>query len=199
MDTGADDDAGPAIERVRRELARLGRDDASAPEVPAEVTARIGAALRAAPAHSVPRPRLRRGRLIALVAALAAVLAGVVVGGSLLVQPPASRFPAGPTAAKITVTGPAAAFPLAERDVLALLTEPPDYGPLSDGPRRAACLEALGYPPAAPVLGARALPGDDVVLVLPADSPELLAAVLVEPDCGAGHSGSSARTVVRRP
>lgn len=37
-----------ALDTVRRELARLRTDDASAPEVPADVTARIGAALRAA-------------------------------------------------------------------------------------------------------------------------------------------------------
>ena len=41
-----------ALDTVRRELGRLGAelesDSASAPEVPAEVTARIGAALRAA-------------------------------------------------------------------------------------------------------------------------------------------------------
>lgn len=35
-----------ALDSVRRELSRLGSDPGSAPEVPAEVTARIGAALR---------------------------------------------------------------------------------------------------------------------------------------------------------
>ena len=39
-----------ALDRVRRELADLGGDTASAPDVPAAVTARLGAALRAQPA-----------------------------------------------------------------------------------------------------------------------------------------------------
>ncbi|KRE27252.1 hypothetical protein ASG82_12495 [Mycobacterium sp. Soil538] len=42
---------------VRRELRRLGADDASAPDVPAHVTARVGAALRNA---TPPRPVSRR-------------------------------------------------------------------------------------------------------------------------------------------
>ena len=37
-----------ALDTVRRELSRLGAEPASAPAVPAEVTARIGAVLRAA-------------------------------------------------------------------------------------------------------------------------------------------------------
>jgi anti-sigma-K factor RskA len=44
-----------ALDRVRRELADLGTGDASAPEVPAEVTARVGTALQAAPPHRPPR------------------------------------------------------------------------------------------------------------------------------------------------
>jgi anti-sigma factor RsiW len=42
-----------ALDRVRRDLAHLGGDDASASGVPAAVTAGVTAALRAAP----PRPR----------------------------------------------------------------------------------------------------------------------------------------------
>ncbi|MCV7219688.1 hypothetical protein H7I95_01950, partial [Mycolicibacterium elephantis] len=42
------DELDPAAARVRDELARLGRDEASAPEVPDSVTARVVAALRAA-------------------------------------------------------------------------------------------------------------------------------------------------------
>ena len=54
-------------ERVRQALAHLGSDAASAPDVPAGLTARIGAALRAAPqpaAHTTTagRPRLSRLR-----------------------------------------------------------------------------------------------------------------------------------------
>ena len=38
-----------ALDRVRRDLADLGADQGTAPDVPAEVTARVGAALQAAP------------------------------------------------------------------------------------------------------------------------------------------------------
>ncbi|ULE34728.1 hypothetical protein [Mycobacterium sp. IDR2000157661] len=201
MDT--DDGADPATERVRRELALLGRDGRSAPAVPAEVTARIGATLRGAPpAHSMPRPRLRRRQLLGLLIGLAAALAGVVVGASMLAHGPSSRFPAGPTAHSITVSQPAAPFPLTEPDITALLTTAPAYGPLSDEARRRACLAGLGYPPATPLLGARPIAGAGpagVVLVLPGNSPETVTALLVSPDCGAGHSGSSAETEVARP
>lgn len=202
MDT--DDGADPAIERVRRELALLGREEASAQKVPAEVTARIGAALRGAPppAHSVPRPRLSRRQLLGLVVGTSAALIGVAVGVSMLMREPAPRFPAGPTAQSITVSRPAAAFPLTEREILDLLTAPPEYGPLSDARRRGACLQALGHRAATPVLGARSAAGaggSGVVLVLAGDSPDTLAALLVGPNCGAGHSGLAAETTVRRP
>lgn len=44
-----------ALERVRRDVSALGVDSASAPEVPAHVTAAIDAAL-----HAAPRPTRRR-------------------------------------------------------------------------------------------------------------------------------------------
>jgi hypothetical protein len=100
-------------ERVRRALARLGTDSTSAPDVPPEVTARIGAALRAAPqpaAHAITRglPRLSRFRFIALVVGIAAAAALVVVGVAMLMHSAPSRpaFPAGPTAERITVSAP---------------------------------------------------------------------------------------------
>ena len=47
MDSGAGHAPDPAaIERVRRDLAHLGADAGHAPDVPAAVSARIGAALR---------------------------------------------------------------------------------------------------------------------------------------------------------
>lgn len=195
MDTGTDDGADPATERVRRELALLGRDDASAPEVPAAVTARIGAALRAAPAHRVGRPRLGRAQRLGLVIGLAAVLAGAVVGASMLLRKPASPFPAGPTARSITVSPPA--FPLRTAEVLALLTATPDFGPLSDPHRRASCLDASGHA-GSTVLGARPVAGG-VVLVLPGVTADTVVALHAGPDCGVGDSALLADTVVRRP
>ena len=110
MGTGTDDNTpDPAVDRVRRELARLGRDDASAPPVPPEVTARVGAALRSAgaPAHSVGRPPLRRVQVVGLIVGLAAVVTALIVGAWLLAREPASPFPPGPTAERITVSRPA--------------------------------------------------------------------------------------------
>ncbi|OBA87290.1 hypothetical protein A5662_26240 [Mycobacteriaceae bacterium 1482268.1] len=104
-------DSGQPEERVRQALAELGADPASAPEVPAPVTARIGAALRAAspPAHTAAPPRLSRLRIIALVVGIGAAVAAAAVGIAMLTHSgPAPRFPSGPTAEKITVsTSPA--------------------------------------------------------------------------------------------
>src|SRR5688500_2700772 len=68
------------LDRVRRDLAPLGADAATAPKVPAAVTARVVAALPAhgaAPAHAVRRaaPRLR------LFAAVAGGCAAVIAVG----------------------------------------------------------------------------------------------------------------------
>lgn len=209
MSPGADDTSDPAVERVRRELARLGHDAASAPPVPAEVTARIGAALQAArpgPAHSVERPRLRRLHALGLIIGLAAVAVGVVVGASVLMREPASPFPAGPTAESITVSRSSPtfppAFPLTKPQVLALLSVAPDFGPLSDAQRRAACLDGLGYQARTQVLGARTLDVDGrpaLLLVLPGDTADTVIAFVVGPDCSATHTGLVAATVVKRP
>lgn len=108
MNTGIGGSGDPSADRVRRELRRLAddikADPASAPEVPPEVTARIGAALRNAPAHAT-RPPLGTLRLVALVTGLIAAVAAVVLGVALLTHKPASPFSdPGPTAERITVT-----------------------------------------------------------------------------------------------
>ena len=69
-----------ALDQVRRDLADLGADESSAPDVPADVSARIGAALRnqhRTPAHSA-RYTPRR-QLIALVAGVCAAIVGAVL------------------------------------------------------------------------------------------------------------------------
>ncbi|VEG47195.1 putative alanine rich protein [Mycolicibacterium flavescens] len=205
MQTGTDDDSDPAVERVRRGLAELAHDEDSAPDVPAGVTARIGAALRAAddPHHAVERPRLRRMHVLGLVAGLAAVTAGVIIGTSTLVRDPAPRFSQPwPTAERITVPRRPSAFPLTGPQLAGLLSAPPDYGPLSDPRRRAACLEGLGHPATTPVLGA--LPVEltgrpAVVLLLPAGPGADILAVAVDAACHAAHGGLLAETVVARP
>jgi len=106
-------DTGLAEDRIRHALAHLGTDAVSAPDVPAAVTARIGAALRAAPrpaAHAITRglPRPSRLRIVTLIVGIGAASAALIVGVSTLLHsaPPTRTFPAGPTAERITVSVP---------------------------------------------------------------------------------------------
>jgi hypothetical protein len=202
MDDGAqdEDDGDPAVARVRRDLAELGSDGASAADVPEHVTSRVVAALRAEPAHTVRRQPLSRPPLFALIVGVGAAVAAVVVGASTVSGDPTPTYPAGPTAEKITVARPAATVPLPEPQILALLTRPPDYGPLSDPGQRGSCLDRLGYGGTA-VLGATPLDmhgKPTVLMVLPGDAPDLVVAVVVDPNCGEAHPGLLARTVVTR-
>lgn len=205
MQTGTDDGADPAVERVRRGLAELARDEASAPEVPPAVVERIGAALRAAgePSHAVERPRLRGPHVLGLVAGLVAAAAGVIIGTSMLVSQPAPRFSqSGPTAEHITVSRRPPTVPLTRPQLIGLLSAPHEYGPLSDPPRRAACLQGLGYPAMTPVLGAQPVDMGGrpaVVLLLPAHTATDVVAVVVDATCHAAHSGLLAETIVKRP
>jgi hypothetical protein len=93
-------------------------------------------------------------------------------------------------------------IPLSRSDIVGLLHQRPDYGPLTDQARRASCLSGLGYPASTQVLGARpieinARPG--VLLVLPADTPDNLAVFAVAPSCSAADTGMLADTQVPRP
>ena len=127
-----------ALDRVRRDLADLGTDDASAPEVPAEVTARVGTALQAAPPHRPPREPAHsvrhtpRWQVVRLVAGVGAAVVGVVVGALMLMRDPAPTRSAGPTAESITVSRPATQLPLSDPQIVGLLSHSPDYGPLAD-------------------------------------------------------------------
>jgi hypothetical protein len=194
-----------ALNQVRCDVATLGADPTSAPDVPPEVTARISAALRSADqtavAHSA-RPHLRPVRVIAGVAGLGAVLAAVGVGTAALINAPEPAPSTPATAEHITVSTPPMAIPLSQAEILGLLNRSPDYGPLSDPARRASCLSGLGYPASAQVLGARpvdinARPG--VLLVLPDDTPDNLAVFAVALNCSAADTGLLANTQVPRP
>lgn len=132
MDNGSEDDLDPAVvERVRRDLTELGSDEASAPDVPPEVTERVLAALRAEPAHTVARAPLRRLQVIGLVVGLGAAVAAVIVGAVMVNRPEPPTFPAGPTAKTITVER-STAIPLPRPQIIELLSRTPDYGPLTD-------------------------------------------------------------------
>lgn len=208
-----DDGSDPAVARVRRALAHLGSDEASAPDVPATVTARVGAALQAAsaasdthdgPTHSIPRPPLSRGRVACLLVGLGAALAGVLVGTAMLTREPRppTHLDHGPTAESITVSLPADVLPLSDPDVVALLSRVPDYGPLDDARRRGSCLDGLGYPLATPVLGAAPVDMHGrpaVLLLLGGTTADEVEALVVEPNCNAAHTGLLAKKSVTRP
>jgi hypothetical protein len=190
-----------ALDRTRSDLDGLGSDEASAPDMPADVARRIGAALRdQRPAHAVRRPRLGRFQVIALVVGVAAALAAVGIGTAMLKRDPAPPVSTGPTAKSITV--PPRNIPLSGPQILGLLSRPPDYGLLGDPQRRGSCLSGLGYPSTTAVLGAQPVdmagrPG--VLMVLPGDTPKAIVALVVDPNCSSAHTSLLADTVVARP
>lgn len=192
-----------ALNRVRRDIVTLGADASAAEEVPPAVVASIGTALRHAhhPAHAA-RPGARPARVAAAVAGLAAAAAAIGLGTAALIAAPGPA-PSSPTTAQhITVSRAPAVIPLSDAQILALLDTPPDYGPLADPGRRAACLSGLGYPTSARVLGAQPVqitghPG--VLLVLAGDTPNTVRALAVAPSCNSANTGLLADRVVPRP
>jgi hypothetical protein len=212
------------LDRVRRDLADLGTDSASAPDAPADVTTRVVAALRAEPSPTRPSPvaslapnrvvgpspmiaahaargsgtRLRVG---AAAIGVGAALAAAGVGTVMLLHSPASTPTANPTAERITVSKPLG-LPMTDPEVLGLLDKPPDLGPLADPQRRASCLSGLGYPTSATVLGARPLAVgavSGVLVLLPGDAPRAVNAVVVGLKCNSADTGLLAQRVVIRP
>jgi hypothetical protein len=194
-----------ALDQVRRDLARLASDASSAPEVPEEVTARVATALHAsnvaAPGHAVRHGRLRSRTVVAAIGALAA-LAVVGIGTAMLFRPSGPTLAAGPTAEKLTVALPPRGFPLSEPQLVALLGQPPDLGPLADPQRRSSCLSGLGYSSSTPVLGAKRINGDGqplVVLLVPGAAQKAVNALVVRPNCSSADTGLLADTALNRP
>jgi hypothetical protein len=201
-----------ALNRVRRDVAAVGADPASAPDPPPQVAARISATLRSAEpssggptseaAHSV-RPHIRPARIIAAVAGLCAVLAAIGFGTVALLHAPEAAPSSTPDDIQhITVSTPPMEIPLSQNEILGLLNHSPDYGPLGDPARRASCLTGLGYSASTQVLGARpveinARPG--IVFVLPGDAPHSLAVYAVALNCSAADTGLLANTQIPRP
>jgi hypothetical protein len=192
------------LNQVRCDVATLGSQPA--PDVPPDVTARISATLESAqagePVAHAARPRIRPGRVVAVVAGVGAVLAAVGVGTAALITAPEPAPSTPVTAEHITVSTPPMVIPLSRDEILGLLGQSPDYGPLGDPTRRASCLTGLGYPASTQVLGARrveinARPG--VVLVVPGDTPRSLAVYAVALNCSAADTGLLANTQVPRP
>ena len=200
-----------ALNRVRRDIAALGTDASSAPDVAPGVVDGVAAALRAErPERSRPRAthtsrpgRLPRpARLAVAMAGLAAVAAAVWLGTSALITAPAPT-PSRPTTAEhITVSRPPAAIPLSDQQILELLDAVPDFGAFADPRRRTSCLAGLGYPADARVLGARPVEiagRAAIVLVLPGDTPGTVTALAVPPTCSSVNTGLLADRIVNRP
>lgn len=200
-----------ALNRVRRDVAALGADPEAAPDPPPQVTGRISAALRSAepvatdatgPAAHSARPQIRPARTIAAAAGVCAVLAAIGFGTVALLHAPQPAPDTPGDIQHITLSTPPMEIPLTRNDILGLLERGPDYGALTDPARRASCLTGLGYPASTQVLGGRpveinARPG--IVLVIPGDSPHILAVFAVSPNCSAADTGLLANTQVARP
>jgi hypothetical protein len=194
-----------ALDRVRRDLADLGTDSASAPDIPADVTARIGSALRSrsstTPLVTGNAPTARspglRPRHVAAGAGVLAIVAAAAVGTTMLLHSGSG----GPTTGSPSGTAPGG-LPLSDGQLLALLDQPPDLGALADPQRRVSCLGALGYPRSTSILGARPLDVDGrsgVLMLLPDDVVGRIDAVVVAPNCSAIDTGQLASRVVGHP
>jgi len=190
-----------ALNRVRREVAALGSDPSSAPDVDPAAVARIRTTLRKQ--HAVERGGLPRpARLAIAVTGLAAVAVAAWLGTRALITAPASTTSRPTTIEHITVSRPPQTIPLSDQQILALVDHEPDFGPLTDPRRRASCLAGLGYPANARVLGARPIDiagHPAVLLVLPGDAPGDVKALAVAPSCSAANTGLSADRIVARP
>ena len=203
------------LDRVRRDLADLGTDPASAPDAPAAVTARVAAALRAEPpplhrivgsttmtaAHAA-RGSGPRFRVAAAAVGAGAALIAAGVGTVMLLHTPGRTPTTDPTAERITVSNPVGGLPMTDPEILELLRRPPDLGPLADPQRRASCLSGLGYPTSAAVLGARPLAvggRSGVLVLLPGDTSRAVNAVVVALNCSSVDTGLLAERVVTRP
>lgn len=200
-----------ALNRVRRDVAAVGADPDAPPDPPPQVTGGISAALRSAepvftdatgPADHSARPHIRPARTIAAAAGVCAVLAAIGFGTVALLHAPEPAPDTPGDVEHITVSTPPIEIPLSQNEILSLLGRRPDYGTLNDPARRASCLTGLGYPASTQVLGARpveinARPG--IVLVIPGDSPHILAVFAVSPNCSAADTGLLANTQVPRP
>jgi hypothetical protein len=200
-----------ALNRVRRDIAALGTDAWSAPDVAPGVVDGVAAALRAErPQRSRPRAThtIRPGglprpaRLAVAMAGLAAVAAAIWLGTSALITAPAPT-PSRPTTAEhITVSRLPTTIPLSDQQILGLLDDAPDFGPFADPQRRTSCLAGLGYPADARVLGARPVEiagRAAIVLVLPGDTPGTVTALAVPPTCSSVNTGLLADRIVNRP
>ncbi|MUL75922.1 hypothetical protein [Mycolicibacterium sp. CBMA 226] len=191
------------LEQVRRDLHDLA-DDTADSDIPDDVTARIGSALRGAepqPARHAVVPR--HGARWASPAVIAAAVAGLVavgIGTVVVVSGPdePARTSAGPKAASLTVQRQAG-MPWPDQQILGLRGQRPDLGVLAAPDRLRSCLEGLGYAPTTSVLGATTLTMHDhaeVLLLLPRPERGSVMALVVTPGCSSTDAGLLADAVI---
>ncbi|MBV8929908.1 MAG: hypothetical protein JO152_12365 [Mycobacteriaceae bacterium] len=145
--------------------------------------------------------RARAVGRIGAVAGVAAVLAAIAVGTTMLIDAPASKPKTTPTAEHITVSAQPT-LPLSAAQIADLVHQRPDFGALADPARRASCLNGLGYPASTQILGARPVELAErpaVLLVLAGDTPDALVALAVQPNCSSADTGLIATTRIDRP
>lgn len=198
-----------ALDLVRHDLARLGADAMTAehlPDPPADVTARLSAALAAATppggraASHAARRSVASPRTVALVIGGLSALVATGIGITALRDTAPPTTPAGATADRITVSRPPVDFPVPRTELLAMLDRPADLSGLSDPAQRAACLSALGRGGSAAVLGADNVDvgGRPAIVVVLGDGNGTMTALVVAPTCNATDPGVIAETVLVR-
>lgn len=199
-----------ALNLVRHDLARLGSDAMTAqhlPDPPADVTARLSAALAAVTPPGSRASHAARGsvaspRTVALVIGGLAALAAVGIGIAALRDAAPPTPGAGATADRITASRPSVDFPVPRAELLTLLDRPADLSGLIDPAQRAACLSALGRGASAPapVLGADnvVVGGRPAILLVLGDGNGTMTALVVAPTCNATDPGVIAETVLVR-
>jgi hypothetical protein len=150
------------------------------------------------PARAARWSPARFGAAVGVTAAL--TVAGV--GTVMLLRSGDSAPTTRSSAQHLTTEPPPVTVPLSAAEIVGLLTRPPDLGALGDARRRSSCVSGLGYPASDAVLGGRQVDiggAPAVVLLLPGDTPDTVAALAVRPNCSSADTGLIAETQIRRP
>jgi hypothetical protein len=184
-----------ALEATTADLASLAT--APAPPMPADVAARIDAALAqearpgVAPVVDLAAARRKRNQRIGWISGVVAVAAAAVAAIAIAV--PGTSDTTGTPVAAPPRSGQAGGPALAVRSdqpqaaVGQLSTGVKDYGPLGSAQRLSTCLQAAGFAPAASPIGVRpgTLDGQPAVLVLLTTGKLAeFRLVALSPDCG---------------
>jgi hypothetical protein len=143
-----------------------------------------------------------RARAGAAALGVMAALTAAGLGTIMLLHSGGSGPATGSSAQHLSTEPPPATVPLSPAEIVGLLTRPPDLGTLGDARRRSSCVSGLGYPASDAVLGGRQVDiagARAVVLVLPGDTPDTVAALAVRPNCSSADTGLIAETQIRRP